>query len=382
MPEDKKEAEETHAYTPGLKIKNAMIIEKERRLPIAGEVLVNLNDEVADEDIVAEALVPGDPEILSAAMKLGTTADIVPELMLKKVGDHVKIGEMIAQYSFLFGLFKRSLESPVNGTIETISKSTGQVILRKEDMPVNVDAYIPGKVTKVNEKEGVVITTHGAFMQGIFGIGGEKRGTLRLVIDSPEGTVTANDIKPEDKDKILVGGGLLTLDALKKAVEVGVAGIVVGGIDSGDLMEFMGTDVGVAITGEEDYGITLIVTEGFGKMAMHMKTHSIFKEHDGKRASINGATQIRAGVIRPEIVIPHQDVEEDSDEDSAQVGMVPGTPLRIIREPYFGKICTLVRLPVELQKVDSGSKVRVLEAKLDDGTLVTVPRANVEMIEE
>jgi len=124
-------------------------------------------------------------------------------------------------------------------------------------------------------------------MQGIFGVGGERRGTLRLVIDKADGTVTAADIKPEDKDKILVGGGLLTLDALKKAVEVGVAGIVVGGVDSGDLMEFMGTDVGVAITGEEDYGLTLIVTEGFGKMAMHMKTHSIFKEHDGKRASIN-----------------------------------------------------------------------------------------------
>lgn len=382
MPEDKKEAEETHAYTPGLKIKNIMTVEKERRLPISGEVLVKLNDTVADDQIVAQTLVPGDPEILSAAMKLGTTADVVPELMLKKVGDHVKKGEIIAQYNFLFGLFKRSLESPINGTIETISNSTGQVILRKEDIPVNVDAYIPGKVTKVNENEGVIITTNGAFMQGIFGIGGERRGTLRLVIDSPDGTVTANDIKPDDKDKILVGGGLLTLDALKKAVELGVAGIVVGGIDSGDLMDFMGTGVGVAITGEEDYGITLIVTEGFGKMAMHMKTHSIFKKHDGMRASINGATQIRAGVIRPEIVIPHDEQETEVSEDQEQVGMVPGTPLRIIREPYFGKICTLVRLPVDLQKVDSGSKVRVLEAKLDDGTLVIVPRANVEMIEE
>ena len=87
MPEDKKEAEETHAYTPGLKIKNAMVVEKERRLPIAGDVLVMLNDEVADDKIVAEALVPGDPEVLSAAMKLGTTADIVPELMVKKIGD-------------------------------------------------------------------------------------------------------------------------------------------------------------------------------------------------------------------------------------------------------------------------------------------------------
>jgi hypothetical protein len=337
---------------------------------------------VADDEIVAQTLVPGDPEIVSAAMKLGTTADIVPELMLKKIGEKVEEGELIAQYSFLFGLFKRDLLSPINGTIETISKTTGQIIIRKEDIPVNVDAYIPGKITKINENEGVVITTKGAFLQGIFGIGGERKGIIRLVVENPDDTVTTDHIKSDDKDKILVGGGLITLDALKKAVDVGVAGIVVGGIDSGDLMEFMGTDVGVAITGEEDYGTTLIVTEGFGKMAMHMKTHSIFKEHDGERASINGATQIRAGVIRPEIVIPHEGKETELEVDISMEGMLPGSPLRIIREPYFGKICTLVRLPVELQMVDSGSKVRVLEAKLDNGTIVTVPRANVEMIEE
>jgi len=124
MPEDKKEAEETHAYTPGLKIKNAMTVEKERRLPIKGNVLVKLNDTVVDDQIVAQTLVPGDPEILSAAMKLGTTADHVAELMIKKVGDKVTKGEVIAKYSFLFGLFKRILESPIEGTIETISKTS------------------------------------------------------------------------------------------------------------------------------------------------------------------------------------------------------------------------------------------------------------------
>ena len=109
MPEDKKEAEETHAYTPGLKIKNVMVVEKERRLPITGEVLVKLNDTVADDLIVAQTMVPGDPEILSAAMKLGTTADIVPELMLKKVGDHVKKGEIIHNTTSYLGYSREHL---------------------------------------------------------------------------------------------------------------------------------------------------------------------------------------------------------------------------------------------------------------------------------
>ena len=57
MPEDKKEAEETHAYTPGLKIKNVWLVQKERRLPIMGSVLVNKDDVVKEDKIVAETLV-------------------------------------------------------------------------------------------------------------------------------------------------------------------------------------------------------------------------------------------------------------------------------------------------------------------------------------
>lgn len=65
MPEDKKEAEETHAYTPGLKIKKSWLVKKDRILPIPGKVLVNKGDTIKEDVIVAETLVPGDPEVVS-----------------------------------------------------------------------------------------------------------------------------------------------------------------------------------------------------------------------------------------------------------------------------------------------------------------------------
>jgi len=68
--------------------------------------------------------------------------------------------------------------------------------------------------------------------------------------------------------------------------------------------------------------------------------------------------------------------------DDLTAGMVPGTPVRIIRQPYFGAIGKVVDLPVELQKVESESYVRVLNVELEDGRVVTIPRANVEIIEE
>jgi hypothetical protein len=59
-----------------------------------------------------------------------------------------------------------------------------------------------------------------------------------------------------------------------------------------------------------------------------------------------------------------------------------GIPVRIIRDPYFGIIGTVVGLPAEPRVLGSGSKARVLEVKLPQGEQVFVPRANVELIEE
>ena len=100
-------------------------------------------------------------------------------------------------------------------------------------------------------------------------------------------------------------------------------------------------------------------------------------------ASMNGTTQIRAGVLRPEIIIPYDNPSEIQEvEESIKTGMTKGSLIRIIREPYFGKIATVYNLPVELQVVESGSSVRVVEVELEDGNLALIPRANVEVIEE
>ena len=70
----------------------------------------------------------------------------------------------------------------------------------------------------------------------------------------------------------------------------------------------MGYRLGVAITGTENLDTSLVVTEGYGNIKMSERTYNLLKLHDGKFVSINGATQIRAGVIRPEIVIPLEKV--------------------------------------------------------------------------
>ena len=378
---EEKETEEAHAYTPGLKVKRSVTVDKTRRLPILGEVFPKAGDRVEYNEVIARTEISGDPEILKVAMVLGVEAEDVPRFMLKKLGERVEEGELIAYYSALFGLIKKRVESPVAGTIESISEITGQVIIRGAPIPVEIDAYIPGTVVEVMPREGAVIETNAAFIQGIFGIGGETHGDIHVMIESNEQPLEADMIKPEHKGLVLIGGSLVTLEALRRAVEVGVSAIVCGGVRHQDLTTFIGEEIGVAITGQEEVGISLIITEGFGSMTMSQRTFDLLREFEGLMACVNGATQIRAGVLRPEIIIPHEKKMVGGEESLAS-GMVPGTPIRIIRQPYFGAIGKVHSLPVELQQLESESLVRVVNIELEDGRVVTVPRANVEIIEE
>jgi len=281
----------------------------------------------------------------------------------------------------LFGLFKSEVKAPVAGTVENVSSITGQVILREPPEPVQVDAYVEGVVSEVIPREGVVVETEASFIQGIFGVGGEVRGIIRMIVNSPDAIVTADEIPNDCAGQVLVGGALVKYDAIERAVKLSAKAIVVGGIEDATLRSFLGYDIGVAITGSERKGLTLVATEGFGEMRMAQRTFELLKSLAGKMASVNGATQIRAGVIRPEVIVPAKTKAGEMMQSTAEGGLALGMPVRIIRQPNFGKIGKVTGLPVELQTIETEARVRVLEVELEDGKRVTMPRANVEIIE-
>jgi len=371
-----------HAYTPGLKVTEKTVVRKERKLPLKGKVLVKIGDILEANTIVAKTELPGNVQTLNLAGKLGVLPDEIKDYMLKKEGDPVEKDEVIAESKGMFGLFKSQIKSPIKGSIETISGITGQIILREPPIPVQIDAYIDGNVVEVFENEGVAVEAVATFVQGIFGIGGETKGIIKRITDKPSDPVTPDIIDESLKGMICIGGSIVTKEALNKAVKVGMKALVVGGIDDYDLKNFLGYEIGVAITGQEKKGITLIVTEGFGKMAMSQKAFSLLSSVEGKKASVNGATQIRAGVMRPEVIIPIKGESAENLRVKAPKGLEAGDLIRIIREPYFGLIGKVIELPPELQVIETEAKVRVLTVQTEDGKKITLPRANVELIEE
>jgi len=371
------------AYTPGLKVSQDAIIRRTRRLPLKGDVLVAAGETVSPDTVVARAALPGLMQTIKVAAQLGIDASDVPTTVNIKEGDTVAKDQVIAATKSFFGLFKSELKSPYSGKVETISSVSGNVGVRMAPSPIDLTAYVSGRIAEILPDEGVVVETRGALIQGIFGVGGERVGTVKMVSANPADTLDEKHITPDLAGKIIVGGGNISGAALRKASDVGVIGIVVGGIIDKDLIAFLGYDIGVAITGHENINITLVITEGFGSIAMASRTFSLLKSLEGKMASINGATQIRAGVIRPEVIVPQtggviQSAPHDDEVSSLEIG----TRVRLIREPYFGALGAVSGLPPQLTKLESGAMVRVLDAKLDDGSQVTVPRANVEIMAE
>jgi hypothetical protein len=174
----------------------------------------------------------------------------------------------------------------------------------------------------------------------------------------------------------------VTYDALQDAIAYLAVAVVAAALDSDDLDRLTGEPIGVAITGHEDIPLSLVITEGFGELAMAEGTLRILRDLDDREASVSGVTQIRAGVIRPEVIVatgeaPPQDVGE---EPVARMSV--GSRIRIIRSPHFGELAEVVSLPTEPARIETEASVRVLQARLADDSVVTVPRANVELIQQ
>jgi len=371
------------AYTPGLQVSRATTVVKVRELPVLGRVLVKLGDKVEAKTAVLAAELPGDLSILRIADRMSADPESIAKGLLVKPEEIVQEGQEICKVKYFFGFFTSSFRSPVSGTVEYFTESNAHLGIRQAPQPLSVGAYVSGVVTHVEEGRAVSIECQGSVIQGIFGVGGERMGVIRALSVRPDRIVTATDLQSQVSSfegAILIGGSQFDREAIQLAIERGAVAIVTGSIDSISLRNLVGFEIGVSVTGDEEIPLTLIVTEGFGTLPISQSIVALAKELDGKPASVNGATQVRAGAMRPEIIVPGALANQISPLPSTTTSLGIGSRVRIIRVPYFGAQGTVLELPPEPIAIESGAVVRVLEAKLDSGEKVIVPRANIELM--
>ena len=215
---------------------------------------------------------------------MGFEPEDVVEGMKINEGDSVEKGQLICELKTFFGLFTSELRSPQSGVVEFFTELNSHLGLRHESVPLKVDAYINGEIVEVEAGKSVTIETKGTIIQGIFGVGGEKQGELFMLPVAADELITPEILDSIDSslsNKVVVGGFTYTIEALERAASLGVAAVVCGSIDADTLYQYVGYQIGVSITGDEDVPFTLIITEGFGDLAISEKVLKLLNKSKG-----------------------------------------------------------------------------------------------------
>jgi uncharacterized protein (TIGR01319 family) len=326
-----------------------------RELAIPGEVFVKPGDEVSPHTIVARSTQSFlRPFFLDVARSINVSPDEMPEFLKKKIGDDILAGEILAENRanplspkeykpnvsgtiekiLPNGIvvvrekqeFARDLQtinvvkelgikpekldlylrckagqevekgqilagkhpvhtrpsgrlagcrSPVRGKIKEINRKYGLIIVGPLSEELELNAWIPGKVDGVTER-GCVIRNRGTIIAGVWGNGGQSFGRLSFDEIGSE-SISVHDFADRDH--------------LVQIKSRGGRGLISAGLHLKDFYEI-----------RPDYPVVII--EGFSRKTFDTGIKKILQSNEGRFAAIDATTQLRAGVRRPQIIIP------------------------------------------------------------------------------
>jgi hypothetical protein len=352
-------------YTAGTRISGLRRIRRQRVLPKPGDILVTAGSRVESSQVVARTSLPSGFRIVAVARLLDVSTAEVDSCLQVKLGDTVLQGDVIAKRS---GLLGRSVRSPIDGVVT--ARGGGRVLIEAPPAPFELRAYIPGKVLHVQDQQIVVIETSGVVIKGCWGTGGESIGVLKDVVGRADGPLRSNAIDASCHGAVLIAGVTRDREALERARDVEVHGIVTGGLSC------------ELISCAEELPFPVVVTEGIGDVAMIREIFNLCKENEGEEASLSGQVASARGQGRPEVIIPKPDSRALADEEERQGRVTIGTRVRIVRAPLLGAVGTVVALPPHRRRIETGGRARCADVDIGQGEPVSIPLVNLDILRD
>jgi len=255
--------------------------------------------------IIAEEICDYAPHTITVSDDLKVKPSLVTNYLSVKQGDFVREGQIIAQIitespTGAAGYIK--VHSPSTGFVKEINPVTGCVKIQYEADPFYLKAFVDGRITEVIENQGVTIESNSIFMQGAIGFGGENTG--RLIVGYFVDLQASLSDTNENENIIIAVKDSLTPSMLEWIKSNNIKGVIAASIDNKVWVNYHKKEIGVAITGDEDLGYSIVLIEGFGTSQLDDGFFNYLKKFQDQNISINGRTQIRAGIIRPQIILP------------------------------------------------------------------------------
>lgn len=351
-------------YAPAVVVSPLTLIRRERRLPAPGDILVREGDRVDAVQVIGQATVPGEFQILNLAEALGVPRRAVRRYLKVKPGDEVRKGDVLAARG---GLNRRVCRAPMTGTVTGIGG--GRLIIEAPAQIVEVRAGCPGIVRRVIPKKGIVLQVSGALIQGTWGNGREDFGVLRLVTDARDKVLRERHIDATSRGAILIAGLLSDEEALQQAIEMQVRGIIVGGL-APEILDRA-----------QEAPFPIVATEGIGAIPMSEPIFRLLSTHNGREAALDGRLFEGREKRRPEIIIPLPAEPRTEAFQSSLAPLQVGDTVRILRAPYIGKTGTVVEVLPSAPRGKAGTGFPAVKVRVSgEEEPVTVPIFNVEVL--
>jgi hypothetical protein len=350
-----------------------------RILPVEGEILVTSGQAVTASTPVARSELPARRQIVDVAWQLGRLHVDMDEVMQVEIGEEVEANQVVAAPKGGGSLFRNSVRAPVAGVVAMIGP--GWVLLETEHRSLELQAFIPGTVTRVLGQQGVIIEAEGAIVEAACGFGGEAFGRLKRLVDSPFEALQVTALDESATDMIVLGGRTVDEETLRKADSWHVKGIIVGSIQA-HLLKL-----------DPPVQLPVVATEGFGNVPMSPHTFGVLTSLSRRDVSVRGnSPHLSEGSDsefkhEPSIILAANPLvtsrvytPPSPPGSNKAIDATVGSRVRVTYGKFMGASGTIEAIPAEPQATDTGIITPGATVKFINGRSY-IPWANLQQID-
>jgi hypothetical protein len=337
-------------------------VQRERLLPVPGQVFVRLDQKLSPLDVVAEAHYGGQHILVDVARELRVQPDKADRLIKCRAGDAVAKNQVIA-------LSRDLIPQAIRATQEAkvLLVGGGKILLEAGASTTELRAGVPGVVTRLVQDRGVEITFTGALVQGVWGNGQVDSGLILPLMTAPGDVLEAKQLDVSQRGAVILAGRCADPAILQTAAELPVRGLI------------LGTLAPTLLPLAAQMNFPIVVIEGYDQRPLNSAAFKLLTSNARREVTVNGESADRYSGSRPEIYIPLPVAEEPPRLREVET-FAPNQPVHLIRNPHAAAIGILITLKPGLTTMPSGLRVPAAEVKLDTGELVVVPLANLEVL--
>lgn len=354
-----------------------------RKLKGPGNIVASKGTEVAPHDLLGRYKLTLGFTKVNIAKELNVSAQEIPKLLNKPVGQTIFKGELLA---FKKGVFsKAQIIAPTDGIFQSLDEKTGEATFKLLPKEYALTAGVFGVVEAVDHQKGeVLIKTMVTELFGVLGTGIEKEGFINVLSGAAD-LVNKESITDSHKGQILVAGSLILESTIRRALSFAVSGIICGGLNMDDYLAMVG-NLNQAKRVGSDIGISIIASEGFGIIPMGDDFYEVLKRYNGRFAIIQGnLNRLLLPSDDPNSILSCRKVvlplnEALGSKPQLSIGEIKkGTKVRLITPPFMGAQGEVLEIDGNPTKLESGISTYLITIGTKNKK-IKAPFSNVEII--